>query len=325
VQAVSALDQWVHTEVYDRAVGLAIQTSAVRPSRFLRLTIPMELFENVHHHAKTLPSGLREHLQSQLGFLSYQNPVKIKEAFGLISDVSFWPGVAAELSKAGTATTSAGIQDELRVVVERRNAIAHASDRLPGGAGRRAMDEQLAAGAVELIERLATAALAVLGPTPGEAEGTEPRRSVGKRWTRVAVDEAASQLDDPVRTLIERLLTHSEVNGATFNGGTGAEPSAGFYYPTRGGRRSLWSLFRTRTRPSISVNFPLVADIDEEVGRRLVRDLRAIPSVAGMLRDDDETLLQNKYPTMRLDAIAASGDDGEAVLRAFDRVVEGWR
>jgi hypothetical protein len=141
VQTVSALDHWVHSEVYDRAVGLATQTSVDRPARFLKITIPMRLFEDVHHHAKTLENGFREHLQNQFGYLSFQNPTKIKEAFGHVSDVSFWPEVAAELSKADDVVLSADLQDRLRQVVDRRNAIAHASDREPDGNGRRTMTE----------------------------------------------------------------------------------------------------------------------------------------------------------------------------------------
>src|SRR5262245_12091173 len=41
VQAVSSLDHWVHREVYDRALGFALDPGAQRPRRFLRLAVPM--------------------------------------------------------------------------------------------------------------------------------------------------------------------------------------------------------------------------------------------------------------------------------------------
>ena len=80
VQAVSALDQWVHRELYDRALGFALNVDVPRPARFLTIKIPMRLFEDVHHHAHTLREVFASHLHDQFGHLSFQAPEKDRKS-----------------------------------------------------------------------------------------------------------------------------------------------------------------------------------------------------------------------------------------------------
>jgi hypothetical protein len=128
----------------------------------------------------------------------------------------------------------------------------------------------------------------------------------------------------PVSALLGRLMVHADTNQATFNGGTGAEPSAGFYYPTRVGRRSLWSLYATKSRPSISLNIALVSGVDEDIARRFIDELRRVPAIDAALLDDDDALLR-KYPALHLDAIAEPADAADGLIEALNVVVGGWR
>jgi hypothetical protein len=59
VHAVSALDHWVHRELYDRALGFALNVSIPRPSKFLTIEIPMSLFEDVQRGTTTLRDAFR--------------------------------------------------------------------------------------------------------------------------------------------------------------------------------------------------------------------------------------------------------------------------
>src|SRR3712207_4596452 len=43
VQAVSALDHWVHRELYERAVAIAAREDDDRPRRFLAIKVPMSM------------------------------------------------------------------------------------------------------------------------------------------------------------------------------------------------------------------------------------------------------------------------------------------
>ncbi|MFL6140694.1 MAG: hypothetical protein ACJ72N_02345 [Labedaea sp.] len=82
VQSVSALDHWIHHELYDRAMRFVLNAGVARPARFLRLEIPMSLFEDVHHHSKTMREAFETYLHSQFGHQSFQAPEKIKQTLG---------------------------------------------------------------------------------------------------------------------------------------------------------------------------------------------------------------------------------------------------
>ena len=172
VQAVAALDQWVHRELYDRALGFALNVDVPRPRKFLTLKIPMQLFEDVHHHAKTLPEVFESHLRNQFGYLSFQQPDKIKDALAHVTDVQLWPAVAKRLTdEHGAAVKPDDVQGTLRDIVGRRNRIAHEADRDPNQVhAKQAITAQATSDAIEHIQRTAAAILHVMGPSPAEVE-----------------------------------------------------------------------------------------------------------------------------------------------------------
>jgi hypothetical protein len=175
VQAVSALDHWVHRELYDRALGFALNIDVPRPSRFFTLQVPMRLFEDVHHHSKTLREAFADHLRAHFGYQSFQAPDKIKQALGFVSDVPLWPTVAEYL--AGSDQEELTSQDRvvacLKSIVQRRNKIAHEADRDPDdGRKRLPISAAEASRTVDRVEQIAGAIAAVLGPPP--AGGVDP-------------------------------------------------------------------------------------------------------------------------------------------------------
>lgn len=190
VQAVSALDHWVHREVYDRALGFALNVAVPRPKRFLALKIPMQMFEDVHHHSQTLPEVFAAHLRAQFGHLSFQAPDKIKEALAHVAEVQLWPEVARRLSDG---TTSDQVQSLLKEIVGRRNRIAHEADRDPAQVhDKQAITAQATSEVIEHVQRIATAILHVIGPPPAAPSAEAPAVSLEQSrnelyrqfWTR---------------------------------------------------------------------------------------------------------------------------------------------
>ena len=277
VQVVAALDHWVHRELYDRALGFAANVEIPRPKKYLQIQVPMSLFEGVHHHAGELSEAFEAQLQIQFGYQSFQAPDKVKQALTHVSDVpDFWPRVAKKLSADGVALTSVRVTERLSEINRRRNRIAHEADRDPERPGHRTpVSAEEVNETIDWMERLTAAILTTIGPPPPRLTQADnpssPSKPTKAKWTRKALDEAAARLADPaVHTVAMRLLHHADQH-ALIVGGTGAEPSCGAYYWFEGKRRSLWSLYLTSARPSLSLNFWSVRAADETPGSPYAR------------------------------------------------------
>jgi hypothetical protein len=333
VQAVSALDHWVHRELYDRALGLAMQMSVQRPARFLQIEIPMRLFEDVQRGSTTLREAFQSHLRSQFGYQSFQAPEKIKQALGYVRDGPLWPAVADQFN-AGTdreLITSEQVQDRLSKIVKRRNRIAHEADRDMDRPGtRNPISDTEATETIDWIEQAASAILAVLGPPPASVDAAAAtgghdtpsgqQQQARPKWTRRDIDDAVARLSD-LRggQAARRLLAHADAREALFRGGVSPEPSAGLYYWLQGARRSLWSLYLTADRPQVALNFGSVWPRDSQVTRRMVAEIRRSPALDAALLHSDEDVVR-KYPSIDLTVIAQSPDAVDAIIRALDLV-----
>lgn len=323
VQAVSALDHWVHQELYDRALAFASEVSEKRPAKYLRVAVPMSLLEDVVHHSKTIEDVFRSHLRSQYAHQSFQHPEKIKEAIAVISEVSLWPGVAKRLTNDGVPSDPKSVQDTLIEIVKRRNRIAHETDRDHQLGGTRAsISDTEALETIDWLERIAGAIAGVVGPPPAGAPSTA---SVAKKptakWTRKHVDSAVMPLvGTPAGTALQRLLAHADAHHANWNAGTSAEPSGGAYYKVRNSRRSLWSLYLTEERPVITVNLSAIRSYaGEALVYRMVEVLRGHPTLDAALLYDDAKVIR-KYPAFELATLGESADVVDTVIQALDLV-----
>lgn len=159
VQAVSALDHWVHRELYDRALGFALNVSEERPPQFFNLRIPMRMFEDVHHHrSRTLQEAFTEHLRDHFGYQSFQAPEKIKQALAHVTAEPLWPNVEKQLDSAVA---------RLKDIVNRRNRIAHEADRDPDDGTRRLpITADDVTRAIDHVRQTAAAIAVVLGRPP---------------------------------------------------------------------------------------------------------------------------------------------------------------
>lgn len=183
VQAVAALDQWVHSELYERAVLFALNTDLPRPARFLNLEIPMRMFEDVHHHGRAMREAFDSHLRDQFGYQSFQNPEKIRLALRHVSDVPLWPEVAKRITaETGRGTTHNEVQQLLADIAQRRNRIAHEADRDPELVhDKQEMTARAASAAIDDIERIVGAILHVIGRPPAETD--QPEDKAGQQRT----------------------------------------------------------------------------------------------------------------------------------------------
>lgn len=124
VHGVSALDHFVHEEVRVRMLALSGLDSAEWPDGFKRFRVSMSSVD-----ASTNQPGavwLDEEIRAQHGHLSFQHPAKIADAFRKTTNEAFWPTVAGHLG-----LPVAGAKNRLKLIVDRRNKIAHEADMDP--------------------------------------------------------------------------------------------------------------------------------------------------------------------------------------------------
>jgi hypothetical protein len=71
-------------------------------------------------------SGLEAEIRDRHSFLTFQQPDKIADAIRLFTDVKLWQSVGTALGQDGSI-----IKSRLRLIVDRRNKIAHEADLDP--------------------------------------------------------------------------------------------------------------------------------------------------------------------------------------------------
>lgn len=98
----------------------------------------------------TNETWIGEEIRARNGFQSYQTPDNIASAVRLISDVALWNEVAH-----GMGADAKEVRDQLRLIVERRNKIAHEADMSPlMYQDRSPIDRQWVTQSVDFLERV---------------------------------------------------------------------------------------------------------------------------------------------------------------------------
>lgn len=132
VLTVSALDHYIHEIT---RLGMLEVFSGSRPATpaFRRFQIFMDA-------AMAGIAGAGGHywfeaeIRERHSFLAFQQPDKVADAIRLISPRELWPEVAASMSMGVTAQD---LKDRLRLIIDRRNKIAHEADLDPSYPGTR--------------------------------------------------------------------------------------------------------------------------------------------------------------------------------------------
>ena len=148
VMAVSALDQYIHEIV--RLGILEIHRSE------RNITIPSSKF-NVSlgsvRQCLINPSDiswLDNEIRERHSWQSFEHPDKIADAIRLISDISLWETVASDLGYDADY-----IKQRIKLIVDRRNKIAHEADIDPSFPNTRwPIDDQMVIETVTFIEQV---------------------------------------------------------------------------------------------------------------------------------------------------------------------------
>jgi restriction system protein len=167
VQAVAAIDHWVHQEVCDRMVRLSLDPTSKKPPGYSRFQLPLDLVEKVQSRQMTLQEALSKGVKDSLAFKTYQSPDKIQEGFNHVTSVKgLWNLVANVLNeRAGDPKSFSGndIQLRLKEIVHRRNKIAHEYDEDPSNPPHKlSVDAQTTMEVINWLDALALALLVVL-------------------------------------------------------------------------------------------------------------------------------------------------------------------
>jgi RiboL-PSP-HEPN len=119
VLAVSALDYFVHEAT---RIGMLEVFDGNRPPTpaFSRFRISLDA---LGPGAVVSRSNFENEIRAQHSFLSFQHPDKVADALRLIADIKLWDAVGAELNNDPLI-----IKQRLRLIVDRRNKIAHEAD-----------------------------------------------------------------------------------------------------------------------------------------------------------------------------------------------------
>lgn len=131
VMSVSALDHYIHEvtrhgmlEIFD---GKRSPTDA-----FLKFQVSMETLQQLTALAGASRALLENEIREKHSYLSFQHPDRIGDAIRLFYSLPLWPDVASSLSLPVN-----DVKTRLKLIVERRNKIAHEADMDPSYPGTR--------------------------------------------------------------------------------------------------------------------------------------------------------------------------------------------
>lgn len=88
VQAVAALDHWVHQEIHDRMLLLAAAAPSTRTRQFQRFQLPIAMVDEVAAGTMSLGDAVDQYWLETFGFRTFQQPDKIRAGLAYVSDVS---------------------------------------------------------------------------------------------------------------------------------------------------------------------------------------------------------------------------------------------
>ena len=156
VMAVSTLDHYIH-ELVRLGMLEAYQGNRVQTDAFLRFQITLSgALEALN--AQGNDGWLEDQIRTSHSYRSFQTPDNIADAVRLVSGVQLWDPVATQMG-----APPQNIRAQLRLIVNRRNQIAHEADIDPSLGGRLwRIDFTGADEAVTFTERLAEAIYAVV-------------------------------------------------------------------------------------------------------------------------------------------------------------------
>jgi hypothetical protein len=148
VLCVSAIDHLIHelTIIGMREIfsGVRLPTTkynnhSLSLSSILAITSPTPLI------------SFESEIRKSLGWQTFQRPDKIKEAIALFHPIQLWPQVSISIGD-----TENNIKNQLNLIIDRRNMIAHEADIEPIFKTKRPINNTDVTATVDFIEKLGT-------------------------------------------------------------------------------------------------------------------------------------------------------------------------
>lgn len=124
VQGVSAFDHFIHEEVRVRMLALSATPPGSRPNGFTRFRVSLQSVEQALGGGGS--AWLENEIRMQHGYQSFQNPDKVADGLRLVSHVDPWNAISAHLGRSPS-----DVKTQLKLIVDRRNKIAHEADMDP--------------------------------------------------------------------------------------------------------------------------------------------------------------------------------------------------
>ncbi|MDC8001389.1 HEPN domain-containing protein [Aequorivita todarodis] len=146
VLTVSALDHLIHELTI---VGMKEIFNGIRPTtpRYDKQQISLAFFHGISHSPPLI--SFETELREKLGWQTFQRPNKIKEAISLFHPVQLWQQIAIVLGDSET-----NIKNQLNLIIDRRNMIAHEADIEPIYKTKRNITDYDVEVSIEFIEKL---------------------------------------------------------------------------------------------------------------------------------------------------------------------------
>ena len=165
MMAVSSLDYFIHAIA---RIGMleACRGERRRTEAFLRFQVTLGGILQASSSVGP-EEWLDQEIRERHGHQSFQTPESIADAVRLVSDVALWNEVAQQ-----QGLEAQEVKDRLRLIVQRRNKIAHEADIMPDPAGqiaysdlRSPIDQSMVDSAIDFIEQVAKGTYALVSST----------------------------------------------------------------------------------------------------------------------------------------------------------------
>lgn len=148
VLSVSAIDHLIHELTL---IGMLEVFNGTRPttSRYNNFNVSLGFMGAIT--TNPLLITFDSEIRKSLGWQTFQRPEKIKEAIALFNPLQLWQQVAIAMGEA-----EVNIKNQLNLIVDRRNMIAHEADIEPIFKTKRPINDIDVTGTIDFIERLGT-------------------------------------------------------------------------------------------------------------------------------------------------------------------------
>jgi hypothetical protein len=146
VLSVSAIDHLIHELTI---IGMTEIFNGTRPvtTKYNSHTVSLGFMNAI---ASTLPLiTFESEIRKNLSWKTFQRPDKIKEAIALFNSIQLWQQVAQTIGD-----TELNIRNQISLIVDRRNMIAHEADIEPIFKTKRPISDGDVKGTIDFIEKL---------------------------------------------------------------------------------------------------------------------------------------------------------------------------